>query len=116
MNLTKGAQMLDVGACLIAAAKKIGSTGHVIGIDLYENCITEVNSNIEKNKLINASVEIMDARNLTYKDNTFGYITSGFIGFGDVFDFANNKCRKENDKLEHIYCVLKPIGKVGISK
>lgn len=119
MDLTEGAQMLDIGtgggACLIPAAKKIGLTGHIIGIDLWENSIKEVTDNIKLNGLENASAEIMDARSLIYKDESFDYITSGFIGFNNEFDFVNHQYRKKNTKLNNFYRVLKSGGKVGIS-
>jgi ubiquinone/menaquinone biosynthesis C-methylase UbiE len=119
LELKPGTRVLDVGtgggACLIPAAKAIGPSGHVIGIDRWENRIAEVLENIRNNFLTNATAEIMDARELTYEDNTFDYVLCGFIGFGDVFDFQNHKFRKENDKMEHIHRVLKSDGKAGFS-
>jgi len=119
MDLKTGMRVLDVGtgggACLIPAAKAIGSIGHAIGIDLWENRITVVLENIKKNNLFNATAEIMDARKLTFKDKTFDSVLCGFIGFGDVFDFQNHKYRKENDKMKHILRVLKAGGKAGFS-
>ena len=119
MNLTPGARMLDIGtgggACLIPAAKIIGPSGHIIGIDRWENCINETLENIKNSLLTNATAEIMDARELTFDDKTFDYVICGFIGFNDVFDFKNHKYRKENDKMKHIIRVLKDGGKAGFS-
>lgn len=119
LEMKSGLRVLDVGtgggACLIPAAKIIGSSGHAIGIDRWENCITETLENLKRNLLYNATAEIMDARELTFDDNSFDYVTCGFIGFSDVFDFQNHKYRKENDKMNHILRVLKTDGKAGFS-
>lgn len=119
MNLTLGARILDIGtgggACLIPAARIIGASGYIIGIDRWENQVAKTLENIKSNLLTNATAEIMDANDLTYDNNTFDSVISGFIGFGDVFDFQNHKYRKENDKMKHILRVLKPDGKTGFS-
>lgn len=119
MKLKPGTKVLDVGtgggACLIPAAEAIGSSGYAIGIDRWENCITETLENIKSNLLLTATAEIMDARELTFDDNSFDYVTCGFIGFSDVFDFQTHKYRKENDKMKHIHRVLKTGGKAGFS-
>ncbi|MBK5112953.1 MAG: methyltransferase domain-containing protein [Candidatus Heimdallarchaeota archaeon] len=119
MELKPGTRVLDVGtgggSCLIPAAKTIGSSGYAIGIDRWENRITETLENIKSNLLSNATAEIMDARELIYDDKTFDYVLCGFIGFGDVFDFQGHKYRNENDKMMHILRVLKDGGKAGFS-
>jgi ubiquinone/menaquinone biosynthesis C-methylase UbiE len=119
MNLKTGSSVLDIGtgggSCLIPAAKIIGPTGQAIGIDLWKNRIEEVRENIKENNLSNTTAQIMDARELTFEDNTFDFTVCGFIGFGDVFDFQNHKYRKENDKMKHNLRVLKPGGKAGFS-
>ncbi|NHJ47272.1 MAG: methyltransferase domain-containing protein [Asgard group archaeon] len=119
MDLQEGTKVLDIGTghgdCLLAAAKKIGSKGHLIGIDKWKGCVDKTNENIKKNSLMNAYAEEMDARNLTYNDNTFDYTTFGFVGFDDTYDFQNNEYRTENTKMKHILRVLKPGGKAGFS-
>ena len=119
LEMKSGSRVLDVGtgggACLIPAAKIIGSSGHAIGIDRWENRITETLENLKSNLLSNATAELMDARELSFDDNSFDYVTCGFIGFSDVFDFQNHKYRKENDKMNHILRVLKSDGKAGFS-
>jgi len=119
MDLMSGARILDVGTggggCLIPAAKIIGSSGRIIGIDRWENQVAKTLENIKNNFLTNATAEIMDARDLIYDADTFDSVICGFIGFDDVFDFQNHKYRKENDKMKHILRVLKPGGKAGFS-
>jgi len=119
MNLKPGSSILDIGAgggaCLIPAAKIIGPTGKAVGIDLWKNRIEEIQENVKKNNLSNTTAQVMDARELTFDDNTFDYTLCGFIGFGDVFDFQNHKYRRENDKMKHNLRVLKPGGKAGFS-
>lgn len=119
MNLKPGTRILDIGtgggACLIPAARTIGSSGHIIGIDRWENQVAETLENIKNSLLTNATAEIMDARDLTFDAATFDSVLCGFIGFDDVFNFQNHKYRKENDKMKHILRVLKPGGKAGFS-
>ncbi|MFX0066588.1 MAG: class I SAM-dependent methyltransferase [Candidatus Hermodarchaeota archaeon] len=119
MDLFEGAKVLDIGtgrgACLFPAAKKIGLKGEIIGIDLWEDNISNVKTKIQSLGLTNASAQIMDANEMTFTENSFDYILSGFIGFGDVFDFKAHKYRKDNKKLSEMLRVLKKGGKVGIS-
>ena len=119
VDLTEGARVLDIGtgngACLIPAARKIGPKGHIVGIDLWSNVIKAAYDNIKKNGITNAHTEIMDARKLTYNDNSFDYVLSGFIGFGGIYDFQNNIYRRDNDIMRHVLRVLKPQGTAGFS-
>ena len=77
MNLKLGSSILDIGtgggSCLIPAAKIIGPTGKAFGIDLWKNRIEDVNENIKKNNLTNTTAQVMDARELTFEDDTFDY-------------------------------------------
>ncbi|MCK5046578.1 MAG: class I SAM-dependent methyltransferase, partial [Candidatus Heimdallarchaeota archaeon] len=79
LEMKSGSRVLDVGtgggACLIPAAKIIGSSGHAIGIDRWENRITETLENLKSNLLSNATAELMDARELSFDDNSFDYVT-----------------------------------------
>ncbi|MFX1536896.1 MAG: class I SAM-dependent methyltransferase [Promethearchaeota archaeon] len=119
MEINAGAKVLDVGtgsgACLIAAAKKIGSTGKIIGIDSWEKILAETTENIWKFDLANASVQKMDAEDMTFEDNSFDCVLCGFIGFDDVFDFEQHKYKEQNKKMNEIIRVLKKGGKAGFS-
>ncbi len=119
MEFKESTKILDVGtgrgACLIPAAKKIGSNGYVIGIDLWTNVIEVTTENIKNNNLTNAHVEIMDARELTFDTSSFDYVICGFIGFCGIFDFQNNKYRTDNTIMKNILQVLKHQGRAGFS-
>lgn len=119
MEFKEGAKVLDIGtgrgACLIPAAKKIGSKGYIVGIDLWPNMIEDTIANIKKNNLTNAQAEEMDARELTFDDNSFDYVISGFIGFCGIFNFQNNEYRTDNNIMKHILRVLKPQSTAGFS-
>ena len=119
MDLKSGTRVLDVGtgggACLLPAAEAIGPTGRVIGIDNWKRSIDEVLENIKKSNLTNASAEFMDARKITFKDNSFDYILCGFIGFGGIYNFQNQKYLKENEIMKHMFRILKTGGKAGFS-
>jgi ubiquinone/menaquinone biosynthesis C-methylase UbiE len=82
LNIPQGAKILDVatgrGALLFAAAEKVGVAGTVLGIDLAPNMISETAAEIEKRKLTQAEVRLMDADDLAFPDHTFDYILCGF--------------------------------------
>ncbi|MFW9993068.1 MAG: class I SAM-dependent methyltransferase [Candidatus Odinarchaeota archaeon] len=115
----EGARVLDIGtgrgACLFPAANIIGSEGEIIGIDLRENAISEVKAKIQNLGLTNASVQIMNANEMSFTDNSFDFILSGFIGFNDVFDFKTQNYRKENKKMSEMLRILKKGGKIGFT-
>jgi len=119
MDYSQGTKVLDVGtgwgACIIPAAKKIGPQGYAIGIDLWKNSIKEIMNNAKKHGLTNISAEIMNARTISFDDNFFDYVISGFIGFCGEFDFKNNTYITDNSIMENFYRVLKPQGKMGLS-
>jgi len=119
MNYRKGTKVLDIGtgggACLLPAAKMIGAEGKAIGIDLWKNSKKETMENAKKNGLENISVQIMDARKITFEESTFDYVVSGFIGLNQIYDFQKNEYRTENTIMNNIHRILKSNGKIGIS-
>ncbi|MHA2028311.1 MAG: class I SAM-dependent methyltransferase, partial [Candidatus Kariarchaeaceae archaeon] len=119
MHLKTGTKVLDVGtggaACLIPAAKKIGVSGQIIGIDSWEKGIPGAMENINNAGLTNASVQFMAAQEMTFEDNTFDSTVCGFIGFIDVYDFKHYKYKQENRKMTEMIRVLKKGGKAGFS-
>jgi len=119
LAIKKGAKVLDVGtgwgSCLIAAAKRVGSTGHLVGIDLTNDQLAEASRNIKKAAISNFSLDRMNVKDLTYKDNSFDYVLCGFIGFDDVYDFINDKYRSSNEKMKQIFRVMKQGAKVGFT-
>jgi len=80
-----GAKVLDVatgrGAVLFPAAKCL-KNGHIIGIDISPNMISESAQEISKLGLDNAEVCVMDVENLHYPDQFFDCV---FCGFGLAF-------------------------------
>ena len=82
LNIPSGAKVLDVatgrGALLFAAAEKVGSEGHVLGIDLAPNMIAETSAEIEARGLNQAEVRLMDADKLSFTPHSFDFILCGF--------------------------------------
>ncbi len=121
MDIPQNIKYLDVGTgggtILIPVAKKILPDGTAVGIDNWSDAIRRAKANIEHNKLKNARVVKMDAKNLKFEDNTFDIITSGFIGFCGIFDFEKYEMKpgKSNSIIREIYRVLKRGGKVGFN-
>ena len=110
IDIAEGAKVLDVavgrGANLFAAAEKVGPRGQVIGIDLAANMVQETKAEIERRSISNATVQQMDAEQLTFDPSSFDYVLCGFA----VFLFPH---------LDQALCgfvrVLRTGGKLGIT-
>ncbi len=84
MDIPEGARILDVGSgggsVLYPLAKRVGPNGHVIGIELCEHCAKKTASEIERCKIKNAEIILLDARQTEFADASFDCVTAGFIG------------------------------------
>lgn len=104
-----GFTVLDVGcgrgASLIPAAKLVGNTGKVVGIDIAEGMITELEKDVEKLNLKNIELITGDIEQFEFSDR-FDVILCGFsiAAFPDP-DRVFNKFRQ----------ILKPDGSVAVS-
>ena len=112
---------LDVGTgwgdCLIPLARRIGSKGKIIGIDIQETAVRKTRRELNKHSLTNVSVEIMDATDLKFQKNLFDVITCGFIGFDRYYNFESNKFREDqnNPLMKEMFRVLKHTGTIVLS-
>ncbi len=82
LQIPPNANILDVatgrGALLFAAAEKVGTAGHVLGIDLAPNMVALTETEIRSRGLVNAEIRHMDADDLDFPPATFDYILCGF--------------------------------------
>lgn len=119
LEIHDGAKILDAGtgggSVLYPAVEKVGSTGQVIGIDTSETWVERTNAEIKRCNISNASAILMDGRHLTFEDHSFDFVTSGFIGWDDWFDFEINEFKEQDLMMEEFYRVLKLGGKMGKS-
>ncbi|GER90398.1 methyltransferase [Dictyobacter vulcani] len=105
-----GSRVLDVaagrGANLFAAADKVGSTGEVVGIDIAPAMVQETQTLIEQRGLLNVSMQLMDAEQLTFADNSFDHVLCNFaiFFFPQLQQTLNGFCR-----------VLKPQGTLTVT-
>jgi ubiquinone/menaquinone biosynthesis C-methylase UbiE len=104
-EIRKGACILDLGmgggTSLIPAAKRVGTTGQVFGIDISHEMIRYSYEKIKDLKIPNARLIQTDAKNLIFKDNTFDCVLSGFSYIYST--------------LEEIRRVLKDGGRLALS-
>ena len=102
-------KVLDIatgtGHSAIAAAKLVGETGKVIGVDISPGMITQAQNKAQQLNLTNLEFQIADGENLDFPANSFDRIfcASAFIWMSDLA----NSLRSWRE-------LLKPGGIIGI--
>ena len=109
-NIPAGAKVLDVacgrGAVLFPAAERVGTSGHVTGIDLADGMAHETQMEIQRRGLNQAEARQMDAENLTFPDSSFDFVLCGFsLQFFPHLAHALSEFRR----------VLKPGGRIAVT-
>ena len=109
-EIPPGAKVLDVasgrGAVLFPAIEKVGSTGHIVGIDFSPAMVSETSKDIESRKITEAEIRQMDAEQMDFANAVFDYVTCGFA----IWMFA-----EPQRVLQEFHRVLKPGGRVALS-
>lgn len=81
-EISEGAIVLDIGTGLgpvfFPAVGKVGQHGFVVGVDIADEMVRGTYDKINLYTICNATVIQADARRLTFKDNTFDAVLSGF--------------------------------------
>ncbi len=109
-ELKKGSTVLDLGSgagfdCFIAA-RKVGKTGKVIGVDMTEQMLKKARENARKYGYDNVEFRMGDIEKLPVEDASVDYIISNC-----VINLAPDKQRV----FEEAYRALKPKGKLLVS-
>lgn len=109
-SLKEGEVVLDLGSgagfdCFLAA-KKVGSTGKVIGVDMTPEMIEKARENAKKGKYVNVEFRLGEIENLPAGDNSVDVIISNCV--------INLSPDKERVFME-AYRVIKPNGRLMIS-
>ena len=119
-DIKEDEKVLDVasgkGASLFSAAEKVGKNGVVIGIDIAEGMVNEIDLEIQRRNIKNVHAMVMDAEKLEFANETFQHILCGFgvfflpnykvafhefmrvLKYGDRFSFTTF-LRKKDDKF-----------------
>jgi SAM-dependent methyltransferase len=109
-NIPAGAKVLDVacgrGAVLFPAAERVGTSGHVTGIDLADGMAHETQMEIQRRGLNQAEARQMDAENLTFPDSSFDFVLCGFS-----LQFFPHLAQA----LSEFQRVLKPGGRIAVT-
>jgi len=105
-----GDRVLDVaagtGASLMPAARRVGASGRVVGLDIAPGMVAKLRGLIEDQDIANAEAIVGDAESLPFDD---GYFDAVLCGFG-LFFFADTK-----RALEEVKRVLRTSGTFAIS-
>jgi ubiquinone/menaquinone biosynthesis C-methylase UbiE len=109
-EISLGANVLDVaagrGAVLFPAAAKVGSSGHVIGIDFTAAMVRETAKEVARRKVANSEIRQMDAEQMEFDEAAFDCVTCGFA----LWMFA-----EPARVLQEFRRVLRPGGQVALS-
>ena len=109
-RIPEGARVLDIatgrGAVLFLAAKRVGPTGNVIGIDLSSSMVKSTARDARERGLANVELQRMDAEDLRFPDDSFDQV---LCGLGLFF------LPRPRRALSEIRRVLKPGGHVAVS-
>ncbi len=109
-DLKKGETVLDLGAGVgidvFLAANKVGSEGHVIGIDMTEEMVKRANETAKKHGYKNVEFKFGEIENLPFEDNSVDVIISNC-----VINLSPDKLRT----YQEAYRVLKSGGRILIS-
>jgi len=109
-SLKEGERVLDLGSgagfdCFLAA-KKVGSKGKVIGVDMTPEMLDKARANAINGKYTNVEFRLGEIENLPVADNSVDVIISNC-----VINLAPNKRRV----FEEAYRVLAPNGRIMVS-
>jgi arsenite methyltransferase len=109
-SLKEGERVLDLGSgggfdCFLAA-KKVGKSGKVIGVDMTPEMLDKARANAKKGKYTNVEFRLGEIENLPVADNSVDVIISNC-----VINLAPNKKRV----FEEAFRVLAPKGRLMVS-
>ena len=109
-SLKEGEVVLDLGSGagidVFLAAKKVGNTGKVIGVDMTSEMLDKARSNARKGNYTNVEFRLGEIENLPVADNSVNVIISNC-----VINLSTNKKRV----FEEAYRVLSPNGRLMVS-
>lgn len=84
-DLKKGSSVLDIacgrGAVLFPSSEAVSNSGDVIGIDISRGMIEQTHQEIQRRKIENTQVFVMDAERLDLSDSKFDYVLCGLCLF-----------------------------------
>ena len=109
-SLKEGETVLDLGSGggidAFLAAKKVGETGNVIGVDMTKEMVQKAKTNAQKHDYKNVEFRLGEIENLPVDDNSVDVIISNC-----VINLSPNK----EKVFSEAYRVLKPNGRILIS-
>jgi arsenite methyltransferase len=109
-SIREGDTVLDLGSGAgidaILAAKRVGATGKVIGVDMTEEMVAKARENVKKLGLANVTFVVGEIERLPVQDNSVDIIITNCV---------INLTPDKSEAFREAYRVLKPEGKMYLS-
>ena len=104
-GISDGEKALDVacgtGWATLAAARAVGRTGHVTGVDIAEKALSMAQRKVKEEGLDNVDFDEQDGHHLKFEDCVFDGNSSDDVGGAPWWDHRAADLRLRKNKCEH---------------
>lgn len=111
-DLRPGMRVLDVGSAgggtMFPALDRIGTSGHIVGIEVEDDWVEWLSKEIAKRGIRNAENHLMNGHSMRFPDASFDAAIVGLVGLDEDYDFETGVAIDGARLLREIFRVLTP--------